>query len=156
MTPTKEQDLLNPVALYAQRKGYMLQKFEMPFFSYRIDLYGYSRTTQSTIAVELKLRKWRRALEQARVYQLCSDFVFIALPTISVPLVNLELLTAEGIGLIEVGFNKCRLIVPATQSCEVRRHYREPFVDILEGDIRAGPISKDNSSTRNPCGKRVL
>jgi hypothetical protein len=128
----------------------------MPFYEYRIDLYGYSPVAKSTVAVELKLRKWKRAFEQARVYQLCSDFVFIALPEVSVPLVDTELLTREGIGLIAVGRSKCRIVIPAAQSGEVRRHYREPFIEMLEGETHGGSGSKSDSSVGNSRRKGIL
>ncbi|GAG43766.1 unnamed protein product, partial [marine sediment metagenome] len=50
------------------------------FYEYRIDLFAFSQKLDVTIAVELKLHRWRRALEQSLLYQLCADFVFIALP----------------------------------------------------------------------------
>lgn len=135
MNLLREQDLLAPVSQYAQRKGYRLQKTEMPFYSYRIDLYGYSRQTKSTIAIELKLTNWKRALEQALVYQLCSDFVFIALPRPSTLRVPVDHLVGQGIGLIGVGPNGCRTLIAAKQSAEVRRYYREPFIGILQGEL---------------------
>ena len=57
-----------------------MQKVELPFYEYRIDLYGFSCEENSTVAIELKLSDWRRAVEQAMLYQLCADLVYIAMP----------------------------------------------------------------------------
>jgi hypothetical protein len=131
MTYLKEQDLLLPVANYARRKGYSLQAFELPFYDYRIDLYGFSTKASKTVAVELKLIKWKRALEQARIYQLCSDFVYIALPLSTVAHIDEEALRKSGIGLIAVFKYGCRTLVEAKRSTEVREHYRGPYIRML-------------------------
>jgi len=129
----REQELLSPVANYTKRKGYTLQAFELPFYDYRIDLYGFSTKASKTVAVELKLRKWKRAVEQARIYQLCSDFVYIALPTSAVTQIDEEALRKSGIGLIAVCKNGCRTLVEAKRSIEVREHYRGPYISMLSG-----------------------
>ncbi len=133
-TPSlREQDLLLPVARYAKRKGYSLQTVELPFYDYRIDLYGFSTRTRRTVAVELKIKKWKRALEQALIYQLCSDFVFIALPLSATSRVDVAELRANGIGLIGVCGSRCRTLLEAEPSGEVRQHYRKPYIEILRG-----------------------
>src|SRR5438093_6134913 len=113
MTCPRERDLLLPVANYARRLGYRMQTFELPFYDYRIDLYAFSKVSRATVAVELKLRKWKRALEQAMIYQLCSDFVYIALPLSVANRVDREALRAYGIGLIAVCENGCRTLLEA-------------------------------------------
>src|SRR6266700_4171322 len=61
---SKESQLLEPVAKFAKRKGFCLQSVELPFYEYRIDFYGFSHKNNATVAIELKLNNWRRALEQ--------------------------------------------------------------------------------------------
>ena len=133
MPSLREQDLLLPVAGYVKRKGYSLQTVELRFYDYRIDLYGFSMRTRRTVAVELKIKKWRRALEQALIYQLCSDFVFIALPLSVASRVDVVELRANGIGLIGVCGSGCRTLLHAERSSEVRQHYREPYIRMLRG-----------------------
>ena len=79
MTPSREILMLPAVRAHLARQ-YEHCTLELPFYEHRIDLYAYSVELDCTVAVELKLRKWRRALEQALLYQLCSDYVFIAVP----------------------------------------------------------------------------
>ena len=128
----KEKDLLAPVSRYAKRKGFTLQCAELPFFDYRIDLYALSKPTGYTIAIELKIKNWRRALHQALIYQLCSDYVYIAVPLDNARLVSMEELAKHGIGLIAVGPDKrCRMNLDAVKSSEVREYYRRPYIDYL-------------------------
>src|SRR5206468_2320806 len=111
------------------------------FYDYRIDLYAFSKVSRATVAVELKLRKWKRALEQAMIYQLCSDFVYIALPLSVANRVDREALRTYGIGLIAVCENGCRTLLEAEKSAEVRQHYRGPYIRMLRG----GPNGRGRS-----------
>lgn len=133
MRRLRERDLLVRVATYVRGKGYTTQAIELRFYEYKIDLYAFSKRTGKTLAIELKLTKWKRALQQALIYQLCSDFVFIALPLRVVDHVDPTLLRAHGIGLIAVCSNNCRTIVEAERSREVRQHYRVPYIRMLKG-----------------------
>lgn len=127
-----ETSLFDPVASYTRRKGFRRQQAELQFYEYRIDLYGFSRGRDETLAVELKLRNWKRAVEQALLYQLCADRVFIALPTRASSRVDPELLRQHGIGLIAVSDSfRCLQIVPALPSTVVRGHYRDTYIEML-------------------------
>jgi len=129
-----EASLLDPVASYVRRKSFRWQETELPFYEYRIDLYGFSRVGDITVAVELKLNKWRRAHEQALLYQLCADLVFVALPIGAVHRANHEMFCRYGIGLIAVSdVPRCVQIIPARQSPVVRTHYRNAYVQMLMG-----------------------
>ena len=128
----KEVELTEPVARYFHRKGYRWQATELQFYDYCIDIYGFSRVTNLTVSVELKIKNWRRAFEQSLVYQLCSDFVFIALPKETVHRVDQSILEAEGIGLISVGTNnRCQMIVEPRPSYVMSDSYRRQNIDFL-------------------------
>jgi len=128
----RESDLLAPVSGFARRKGFRFQHTELPFFEYRIDLYGLSRTSSETIAVELKMKDWRRALYQSLIYQLCSDYAYIAVPLTSARRVDLNALAVHGVGLIAVDDSlRCHIELKAKKSSEVRKYYREPYIELL-------------------------
>ncbi len=106
---------------------------EAPFYDYRIDIFGFSASDDRTVAIELKLRKWRRAFEQALVYQLCADLSFIAMPLAATPDLDLELFEEHGIGIIGVSSAaRCRLVLPAARSSVVRSHYRRELLHLLK------------------------
>lgn len=129
----KEAELLKPVSGNLKRKGYREQQDEVPFYEYRMDLYGYSRKTDRTIAIELKLTRWKRAFEQALIYQLCADYVYLALPLASAMRVESNLLLTHGLGLIGVCENrKCRLLVEAIQSSVVMPNYRDFYIRLMQ------------------------
>src|SRR5712692_4089128 len=120
-----ESSLYRPVAAYARNRGFRWQRPEVQFYEYRIDLYGFSRPDDMTVAIELKLTNWRRAFEQALIYQLCSDLVYIAVPHGTSLRVDTGLLHAHGIGLVAVrASGRCKEVLKAIQSKVVRHHYR--------------------------------
>jgi len=129
-----EAHLLAPVSNYLRRHAYGRQQVEVPFYDYRIDLYGYSRRLDSSVAVELKLTKWRRALQQAVVYQLCADRVYVALPQQVVTRVDTGLFDEHGIGLIAVSnVWRCSVLIQAQQSLVTKLDYRMRMVDSVLG-----------------------
>ena len=124
--------MYDPVSRYAHRRSFRWQCPEMQFYEYSIDLYGFSRIQDLTIAVELKLLRWKRAFEQALLYQLCADLVYIAVPVTTVRRVEIPLLAEHGIGLIAVDANdRCRQVLEATRSEVLRRSYRTDFIEFI-------------------------
>jgi hypothetical protein len=131
MTPKRESLMLPAVRKYFKSQ-YEQHTMELPFYEHRIDLYGYSAQRDSTVAVELKLRNWRRALEQALVYQLCSDYVFIAVPATTAKRVDLEELRSHGIGLLAVSGRVCVEELPAVLSPVLNSNYKAAYTAIVK------------------------
>ncbi len=72
-----EVDLIDPINQYFQDQGYSIE-LEVPVYRNRADMMIYTET--ELIAVELKLKNWKRALRQASYYQLGADYSYIAMP----------------------------------------------------------------------------
>ncbi len=133
-TFSREEEMAEPIARFLRNRAFRVQSSEVPFYEHRVDVYGYSRKGGLTIAIELKLVAWTRAVEQALLYQLCSDLVYIAMPSDQVRRVDVRLLLEHGLGLISVEPGRCREIVPANRSPVVREHYRAECVAYLRGE----------------------
>ena len=131
MTPNRETLMLPAVRDYFASR-YQHYTFELPFYEHRIDLYAYSTDLDCTVAVELKLRRWRRALEQALLYQLCSDYVFIAVPATIVDRIDRRELRRHGVGLLSVSGSTCIEELPAALSGVLNRNYRAAYVSIMK------------------------
>lgn len=80
ITKVPECQLQEAVAEYLEKQGFIVMP-EVQFFTKRIDLFAVDRTSLATIAIEAKIRDWKRAITQARAYLLCADHVYIALPS---------------------------------------------------------------------------
>lgn len=129
----RESALLEPVTGSLRRRGYSRTQPEVQFFEYSMDLYGYAKKPQKTTAVELKLTRWMRAFEQAMIYQLCADFVFLALPMQAAFRVEVPLLKRHGVGLLGVDTGpRCVVLVPAQQSLVVMPSYRDFYVSLMQ------------------------
>ncbi len=127
-----ERELLGPVSRFLKRRGFGAQQKELPFYSHRIDLYAVSAAAGTTASVELKLSRWKKALRQASLYQLCADYVFVALPTNAATRAALDEFRAAGVGLIEVALNgRCRLVLEAQPSQFLVAGYRDSYVSMI-------------------------
>lgn len=132
-----ESALLSPVKRTLHRRGFARQDDEVQFFEYSIDLYGYAASADVTVAVELKLTRWKRAFEQALVYQLCADYVYLALPWDAAKRVDVPLLEKHGLGLIGVQPGpRCVILCPAQPSMVVMPCYRDFYIELMEGAVR--------------------
>lgn len=78
-SPTKilEVDLVEPLTAYFETRGYSV-RLEVPVYRNRADMVAYN--DDEMVAVELKLKNWKRALRQASYYQLGADVTYIAMP----------------------------------------------------------------------------
>ena len=85
------------------------------------------RESNRLIAIELKVHKWKKALRQASVYQLCVNKVYIALWHKHINETNKKLIANYGIGIIEVrkiGKNlKSTIILSPKQRGLLNRQY---------------------------------
>lgn len=124
-----EATLLDPVASYLKRRGFKTQFPELPFFAHRIDLFGLSERLDQTVAVELKIRDWRRAFEQALVYQLCSDITYVAFPLTLTRRISTEIFRPAGIGVISITDDgRCKQVMAPAPSTVLRSHYRDACI----------------------------
>jgi hypothetical protein len=99
-----------------------------------MDLYGFNEQTQHTTAIELKLTKWTKAIQQAILYQLCADHVYIALPASAISRVDRCELDRLGVGLISVvSATCCTLVVPPARSHCVIAGYRDFYISLVQG-----------------------
>jgi hypothetical protein len=130
---TKESSLLKPVEGYIKRKGFCVHGTELPFYQRSVDIYGFSRIKNKTIAIELKLHKWKKAFQQALIYQLCADESYIAMPQKYTSRVNFDLLLEHGIGLISVSeIGRCCKLIEARQSLVVKNDYKNIHIAFLQ------------------------
>jgi hypothetical protein len=112
--PRRETQVAWRVKRYFTKAGYSVRG-EVPFMSKRIDLVGVSPRTGQVIAVEAKVQDWRRGLQQALTYRLCSDEAFLAISTQYLQRVDRLVLAKYGIGLIAVD-GVARVEMPARTS----------------------------------------
>lgn len=94
----KEIDVLNQVNKYLREKGF-LYKNEVKFLERKIDIVGVKN--KRVIAIEVKIKNWKKALQQAITCKLCSHYVYVAFWQRYLPK-NLSIFENYGIGIMSV------------------------------------------------------
>lgn len=97
----KEEELFLPIKRLFPSREYLIKR-EISFHGKSIDVLLMNRKSHRLIAIELKVNKWKKALRQAAVYQLCASHVYIALWHKHINDKNKKIIANYGIGIIEV------------------------------------------------------
>ena len=113
-----ELELIKPVVDYFKKQGYVVKR-EVRIGFCRADIVAFKNKTVT--AVELKLNEWKKAIVQAKNYQLGTNYVYLAFPLMksyNVLRKTEAILEKEGIGLLTVNEETCEVckIIDAMQS----------------------------------------
>ncbi|MCK5030044.1 MAG: hypothetical protein KAR64_01115 [Thermoplasmatales archaeon] len=113
-----ELELVKLVVDYFKKQGYVVKR-EVRIGFCRADIVAFKDNTVT--AVELKLNDWKKAIVQAKNYQLGTNYVYLAFPLMKSynVLRKAEVkLEKEGIGLLTVNEETCEVckIIDAIQS----------------------------------------
>ncbi len=113
-----ELELFKPVVDYFKKHGHVVKR-EVRIGFCRADIVAFK--DGKVTAVELKLNDWKKAIVQAKNYQLGTNYVYLAFPLMKSynVLRKAELiLKKEGIGLLTVNEKTCKVckIIDAVQS----------------------------------------
>ena len=113
-----ELELIKPILDYFSNQGYNVKR-EVKIGFFKADIVGFQK--DNVIAVELKLKDWKKALVQAKNYQLGADYVYIAVPlmkSFNILRKAKYKLESAGIGLLVVNEKTCqvRKLIDAKQS----------------------------------------
>ena len=119
-----------------RKRGFIVTD-EVPMLSKRIDILCMDPDTNEIIAVEAKLQKWIRALQQALTYRLCSDFVYIAIHHDFSHRVKRELLQKHGVGLIVVNHDDIEITLKALPSKVTHQGIKEDVMPYIRGEHSA-------------------
>ena len=104
-----ELELFKPVYDYFKKNGFKVRG-EIKIGFHRADLVAFK--DEEVIAVELKLRDWKKAIIQAKNYQFGSDLVYIAVPlqkSYNILRKAEHIFKKEGIGLLVVNEKDSRV-----------------------------------------------
>ena len=104
-----ELELIKPVSDYFKKQGYIV-KNEIKIGYCRADLVAFKN--DEVVAVELKLSDWKKAIVQAKNYQLAADYVYLAVPLLRAYNILKKaehILKKEGIGLLIVKEKNCEI-----------------------------------------------
>lgn len=129
----QEDDLRQPVHQLFESRGYIVSD-EVSLFSRKIDVVAKKRN--DVITVELKLRNWREALDQARLNLRVSNYSYVALQE---PLSRFDSrlfieTIQSGIGLLSVNGTASEIVCPK-RSNVIQSNLRRNFLRHLRSEL---------------------
>lgn len=83
------------------------------------------------VAVEVKIKEWRKALRQALVYQLSAKKVYIAMPHKYASKVQSKVLEKYGVGLISINNGNARIEKEARNSRYIIKSYQKALENAI-------------------------
>lgn len=113
----KKTHLSKPYLKYSilrtlEKKGYIKSNGENHYFK----INGWVPLTSELIAVEAKLKDWKRGLIQANRYKIFANKVYLAIPSSHAHLVDRKMLRKHGIGLITLDIVSGKKNIPLRAS----------------------------------------
>lgn len=128
-----EEEMVAVVKKSFKESGFIVNT-EVPMLSKMIDILCFNPDTKDIVAIEAKMQKWKRALQQALTYRLCSNFVYIAIHHDFSHRVDKELLQKHGVGLIVVNQDDTDISLEASRSMVVHRRIKEHVMPYIGGE----------------------
>jgi hypothetical protein len=128
----QESQLVSKVERFMQRHGYRSSK-QVPLGAKRIDLVCYRPDMKEIIAVEAKVRDWRKAVTQALSRRLCADKVYVAVPKPNFRHIDVDVFSRYGLGLLEVS-RDVKIEIQALQSTQIHASLRESVTNYITDD----------------------
>jgi hypothetical protein len=130
MNYVKEEELRKPVRDYFEKKEYEVFD-EIALFARNIDVIAKRRN--EIVSIELKLRDWKKAINQACLDQRVSNYSFVALPEPVLDRIDRRIYVVsfeQGIGLLSVD-GVTRQIMRPRRSERIQPHLRRRFLRSL-------------------------
>ena len=130
-----EVNLYHYIKRYFKNKSFKSYE-EFHFYERRIDILAYSPKKGEIISVEAKLTNWNKAFHQALLYQLCSDFVYVAMPKKKFKCIDQENFRKKGIGFLAIyESGRCQELIQPSQYKGLRSYYRDEIIESIEKPI---------------------
>jgi len=130
MNHYNEETLRKPVHEYFQEKNYSIYD-EPRLFTRRIDIIAVRRN--KVVAVELKMRRWKKAIQQAYLNLRVTDYSYIALPEVALGRIDTNMYYEAynwGIGILSVDGTAKQIMRPK-RSKKIQPLLRRSFVKSL-------------------------
>ena len=125
-----EKDLYPPIVKFLNEKGYECH-YEVKLLTRSIDLIALKR--RKIIAIELKVRNWQKALQQAITCRLCAQETYLAIAAKYSHRVDKELLHEYGIGLITSNGKDMEILLKAEKSPIIHKSVRNNILQQING-----------------------
>ncbi len=128
-----EAELVEIVKEYFLKNNFKINT-EIQMYSKRIDLVCIDKVTQEVYAIEVKLKNWKRAIQQALTYRLCADYSFVAIPGEIYQNIDMKFISQYGIGIITITQEgKVNIKKPALKSTIIDKNLKFEIFKVKKG-----------------------
>ena len=128
-----EEELLKSIRGHLNRSGFRYIRFDLPFFDYRISVYGCCKKTKKAVAVVLCIDDWQFAKGKAELFQACADVVYFACPHRLAASLDRSDFQASGLGLLSIRSSTwCEILVEA-RSGDPHSKLKNEYFNLLTG-----------------------
>ncbi len=118
-----EAELVEIVKEYFLKNNFKINT-EVQMYSKRIDVVCIDLVTQEVYAIEVKLKNWKRAIQQALTYRLCADYSYIAIPGEIYHNIDMKHISQHGIGVIAITQGEVNIRKPALKSTIINENLK--------------------------------
>lgn len=123
-----EVELFPAVEQHFKREGYNVER-EVPMRNKVIDIV--CQSNKEIIAIEVKVRNWKKALKQAVIYQLCANKTYVALCHKFSNCIKTSFFIRYGVGFIEVD-ESIDIKMESRKNVALNPFYQEAVIKYLE------------------------
>ncbi|MGD0406463.1 MAG: hypothetical protein ABSB10_07445 [Candidatus Bathyarchaeia archaeon] len=110
-----EIELYPPVEFLFKDDYFMGKEIELG--SKKIDLVCVNKYTGKVVAIEFKVKNWKKAIRQAWTYKACANESYIAIPEDRLSLIDQKILASLGLGVISIpNSGPARIFIAAPSS----------------------------------------
>ncbi len=133
-----ERELYHPIKKNYTKRFRLYE--EIRLYSRIIDLLLFDKNKSKTIiAMEFKLKDWKKAFIQAFTYLLIANYVYIVLYHKNIKNVDKDLLKINGIGLISATKNRYRIILKPKKNNKIDKTLLNIILnEIKQRDVNLG------------------
>lgn len=113
-----EKEMFSALKSYFNAKNFEVYE-EVRFFSKKIDIICINKDSEEIIAVEMKVKKWKKALQQSLINQVCADKVYVAFWHENIEAIKKcrDLFEKYGVGVLEVNSSIIPIIPAKSSPC---------------------------------------
>lgn len=128
-----EAEMVRSITALFEADDYLIAH-ETPMLSKFIDLVAFRPHTDELVAVEAKVKNWKRAFQQALTYQLCSDRTYIAIHTNYAQRIDLGRLAEYGLGLITVDETGAKVVLAPQRNTNFHQPIKAAVSSYVRGE----------------------
>ena len=120
-----EKELYAPIEKFLQDKHHQCTR-EVSFYDRKIDIVAQNKSNNEVTAIELKMKEWKKAMQQAFIYSTVADYVYVAMPAAKTKLIDVGKYMELGIGVLAIfDSEEVEVLLPAIKNLNISYKFKD-------------------------------